>query len=131
MLVAHAAAFRDAHLQVEEWVDAAGAGVSAEGSSGRSWIVAASASNSSRARTDEEAVRSPLEPSGVAKLRKVSPDVQQRLLRRIVGKVGVAKNPVSGRVQPVPDGDGEARGGPSSPRCACTIRSLVSTPLPP
>ena len=40
---------------------------------------------------------------------EVSPDGEQRLLRRIVGEVGVAKDPVSDDMQAVADDDGEAR----------------------
>jgi hypothetical protein len=64
------------------------------------------------AGTHAKAVRPPFEACGVAKLRKVPPDGEQRLLRRIVGEVGVAKDPVSDRVQPVPDDDSEARQSP-------------------
>ena len=63
-------------------------------------------------RTDEQAVGPPFEACGIAKLWEVPPDGQQRLLRRIIGEVGVAKDPVSDRVQPVPDDDREAREGP-------------------
>ncbi len=38
--------------------------------------------------------------------------VEQRLLRRIVGEVDVAKDPVSDGMQPVADDDGEARERP-------------------
>ena len=63
------------------------------------------------AGTHEEPVRPGIEAGRVAKLRKVPPDGQQRLLRRILGKVGVAQDPVRHRVETVADGDGEAREG--------------------
>ncbi len=59
----------------------------------------------------EEPVRPGVKARRVAELGKVSPDGQQRLLRRILGEVGVAQDPVRHRVEPVADGDGEAREG--------------------
>ena len=59
----------------------------------------------------EEPIRPGVKARRVAKLRKVSPDGQQRLLRRIFGKVGVTQDPVRYRVEAVADGDGEAREG--------------------
>ena len=64
------------------------------------------------ARTDEQAVGPRVEACGIAKLWEVSPDGEQRLLRRIVGEVGVAKDPVSDGMQPVTDDDGKARERP-------------------
>ncbi len=59
----------------------------------------------------EEPVRPGLEAGRVAELRKVLPDGQQRLLRRILGEIDVAQDPVRHRVEPATDGDGEAREG--------------------
>ena len=59
----------------------------------------------------EEPVRPGVEARRVAELRKVPPDGQQRLLRRVLGEVGVAQDPVRHRVESVAHGDGEAREG--------------------
>jgi hypothetical protein len=59
----------------------------------------------------EEPVRPGVEARRVAELRKVPPDGEQRLLRRILGEVGVAQDPVRHRVEAVARGDGEAREG--------------------
>ena len=59
----------------------------------------------------EEPVRPGVKARRVAELRKVSPDGQQRLLARILGKVGVAQDPERHRVESVARGDGEAREG--------------------
>jgi len=47
----------------------------------------------------------------VAKLRKVLPDAQQRPLRRILGKLDVAQDPVRHRMEPIAARDAEAREG--------------------
>ena len=47
------------------------------------------------AGTNEEPVRPSLEAGWVAKLRKVLPDGQQRLLRRVLGEIHVAEDPSS------------------------------------
>ncbi len=57
----------------------------------------------------EESIRPGVEARRVAELRKVLPDVQQRLLRRVLGEVGVAQNPVSHRMEPVSEGHSKAR----------------------
>ena len=59
----------------------------------------------------EEPVRPGVKARRVAKSRKVSPDAEQRLLRRILGEVGVAEDPLCHRVEPVAHGNGEAREG--------------------
>ena len=59
----------------------------------------------------EEPVRPGVKARRVAELRKVSPDAQQRLLRRILGEVDIAQDPVRHRVEPVAARDGEAREG--------------------
>ena len=59
----------------------------------------------------EEPVRPGVKARRVAELRKVSPDAEQRLLRRILGEVGVAQDPVRHRVESVAGGNGEAREG--------------------
>ena len=59
----------------------------------------------------EEPVRPGIEASRVAELRKVLPDGEQRLLRRVLGEVEVAQDPVRDRVESVADGDSEAREG--------------------
>ena len=59
----------------------------------------------------EEPVRPGVKARRVAELRKVPPDGQQRLLRRVLGEVDVAQDPVRHRVEPVAGGDGEAREG--------------------
>lgn len=47
----------------------------------------------------------------VAKLGKVSPDAQQRLLRRILGESDVAQNPVRHGKEPITEPGSEAREG--------------------
>ena len=59
----------------------------------------------------EEPVRPGVEARRVAELRKVPPDGEQRLLRRVLGEVDVAQDPVRHRVESVARGDGEAREG--------------------
>jgi hypothetical protein len=44
-------------------------------------------------------------------MRKVPPDGEQRLLRRVLGEAGVAQDPVRQAVEPVARGNGEAREG--------------------
>ena len=57
----------------------------------------------------DEPVRPGLEAGRVAELRKVSPDGEQRLLRRVLGEIDVAQDPVRDGVQPATDGDRQAR----------------------
>jgi hypothetical protein len=57
----------------------------------------------------EEPVRPGLKAGRVAQLRKISPDRQQRLLRRVLGEADVAQDPVRDRVQPPTGSDREAR----------------------
>jgi hypothetical protein len=59
----------------------------------------------------EEPVRPGIEATRIAKLRKVPPDGEQRLLRRVLGNVDVAQDPERHRVESVAHGDGEAREG--------------------
>jgi hypothetical protein len=59
----------------------------------------------------EEPVRPGVKARRVAELRQVPPDGQQRLLRRILGKIGVAQNSLRHRVESVARGDGKAREG--------------------
>ena len=59
----------------------------------------------------EEPVRPGVEARRVAESRKVPPDGEQRLLRRVLGEVDVAQDPVRDRVESVAHGDGEAREG--------------------
>ena len=59
----------------------------------------------------EEPVRPGVKARRVAKLGKVAPDGQQRLLRRILGEVDVAQDPVRHRVETVARGNGKAREG--------------------
>ena len=59
----------------------------------------------------EEPIRPGVKARRVAELRKVPPDGQQRLLRRVLGEIGVAQDPVRHRVEAVAHGDGEAREG--------------------
>ncbi len=61
--------------------------------------------------THEEPVRPGVEARRVAELGEVSPDGQQRLLRRILGKVDVAQDPVRHRMEPIAHRDGQAREG--------------------
>ena len=60
----------------------------------------------------EEPIRPGVKARRVAELRKVSPDVEQRLLRGVLGEVGVAQDPVRHRMEPIADGHGEAGEGP-------------------
>src|SRR5947199_6451444 len=57
----------------------------------------------------EKPIRPGVKARRVAQLRKVLPDVQQRLLRRVLGEVGVAQNPVRHRMEPATDGHSKAR----------------------
>ena len=59
------------------------------------------------AGANEEAIRPGVEARGVAKLRKVLPDAQQRLLRRILGKVEVAQDPARHGQVPIRDPGGK------------------------
>ena len=59
----------------------------------------------------EEPVRPGVKARRVAELGKVPPDGEQRLLRRVLGEVDVAQDPVRHRVEAVAHGDGEAREG--------------------
>ena len=45
----------------------------------------------------------------LAQLRKVTPDGEQRLLRRVLGEIDVAQDPLRHGMEAVADGDGEAR----------------------
>ena len=58
---------------------------------------------------DEDPVRPGLEAGRVAKLRKVAPDVEQCLLRRILGEIDVAQDPVRDGEKPVAHGDRKER----------------------
>ena len=58
---------------------------------------------------DEDPVRPGLEAGRVAELRKVAPDAQQRLLRRILGEVDVAQDPVRDGEEPVAHADSKER----------------------
>ena len=60
----------------------------------------------------EEPVRPGVKARRVAELGQVPPDREQRLLRRVLGEIGVAQDPVRHRMEPVAHGDGEAREGP-------------------
>ena len=60
----------------------------------------------------EEPVRPGVKARRVAEVRKVPPDGEQRLLRRVLGEVGVAQDPARHRVETVAHGNGEAREGP-------------------
>ena len=57
----------------------------------------------------EEAVRPGLKACRVAELRKVPPDAQQRLLRRILGKAEVAQDPVRRGKEPIGPRGSEGR----------------------
>ena len=59
----------------------------------------------------EEPIRPGIEACRVAKLREVSPDGQQRLLRGVLGKIQVAQNSMRNRVEPIASCHGEAREG--------------------
>jgi uncharacterized RmlC-like cupin family protein len=63
------------------------------------------------AGTHEEPVRPGVEARRVAEIGEVPPDVEQRLLRRILGEVDVAQDPVRNGVEPTANGYGEARKG--------------------
>ena len=73
---------------------------------------AASPASLGVAGAHEEPVRPGVKARRVAQLREVSPDVQQRLLRRVLGKVDVAQDPVRHRMEPIAHGHGEARESP-------------------
>jgi hypothetical protein len=51
----------------------------------------------------EEPVRPRLEAGGVAELREVLPDGEQRLLRRVLGEVHVTQNPARHGKEPIGD----------------------------
>ena len=77
----------------------------------------------------EEPVRPGLEAGRVAELRKVLPDAQQRLLRRILGEVEVAQDPA--RHGKVPIGDlGRKEGVRLLVTSLSSITRSVSMPLP-
>ncbi len=59
----------------------------------------------------EKPIRPGVEARRVAKLRKVTPDGEQCLLRRVLGEIDVAQDSVRDRVEPVTHGHGEAREG--------------------
>jgi Protein of unknown function (DUF2630) len=59
----------------------------------------------------EEPVRPGVKARRIAKLGKVPPDSQQRLLRGVLGELGVAQDPVRHRMESVAACDGEAREG--------------------
>jgi hypothetical protein len=59
----------------------------------------------------EEPVRPGVEARLVVELGQVSPDAQQRLLRRVFGEVDVAQDPVRHGMEAVPHGDSKAREG--------------------
>ena len=59
------------------------------------------------AGANEEAIRPRFEARGVAKLRKVLPDAQQRLLRRVLGKIEVAQDPARHGQVPIRDPGGK------------------------
>src|SRR3954452_6223445 len=58
------------------------------------------------AGADEDAIRPRLEPLRIAKPRQLAPDLEERLLRRVFGEVGLAEDPLGDRVEPVAHGDG-------------------------
>jgi hypothetical protein len=60
---------------------------------------------------NSDPVRPGVEALRVAEMRKVPPDGEQRLLRRVLGEAGVARDPVRHAVEPVARGNGEAREG--------------------
>ena len=59
----------------------------------------------------EEPIRPGVEARRIAELGEVTPDGEQRLLRRVLGEFDVAQDPVRHRMEPVAHGDGEAREG--------------------
>src|SRR4029079_8535089 len=59
----------------------------------------------------EEPIGPGLESGRVAELGKVSPDVQQRLLRRVLGEADVAQGPVRHGKEPRTEPGGEAGEG--------------------
>ncbi len=59
----------------------------------------------------EEPVRPGVEARRVAKLRKISPDGEQRLLRRVLGELDVTQNSMRDGVEPITCGHGKAREG--------------------
>ena len=59
----------------------------------------------------EEPVRPGVEARRIAKLWKVPPDGEQRLLRRVLGELKIAQNSVRDCMEPIPHGQGEAREG--------------------
>ena len=59
----------------------------------------------------EEPVRPGFKAGRVAQLRKIPPDVQERLLRRVLGEIGVAQDPERHRMEPIASGHGQAREG--------------------
>ena len=59
----------------------------------------------------EDPVRPGVKARRVAELADVPPDAQQRLLRRILGEIGVTQDPVCHRMEPIAHGDSEAREG--------------------
>src|SRR5215203_3473988 len=61
--------------------------------------------------TQKEPVRPRVEARGVAELREVPPDGEQGLLRRVLGEVDVAQDPVRHGMEAVAHGDSEAREG--------------------
>ena len=63
------------------------------------------------ASADQEPVRPGVKTRRVAELRKVPPDREQRLLRRVLGKVDVTQDPVRHGMEAVAGSDGEAREG--------------------
>ncbi len=60
------------------------------------------------AGTHQEPIRPGLEAGRVAQGGKVTPDGQQRLLRGVLGEIGIAQDPERHRMEPIADGDGEA-----------------------
>jgi hypothetical protein len=65
----------------------------------------------------EESVRPGVEARRVAELRKVLPDGEQRLLRRVLGEVDVAQDPVRHRMETVAARHGEA--------CKCPFVAML------
>jgi hypothetical protein len=63
------------------------------------------------AEVPEEPIRPGVEARRVAKLREITPDGEQRLLRRVLGELDVAQNPVRHRMEPIARRNGEAREG--------------------
>jgi hypothetical protein len=56
----------------------------------------------------EKPIRPGLKSGRVAELGKVSPNVQQRLLRRVLGEADVAQNPVRHGKEPITEARSEA-----------------------